>query len=126
MNLLIRAIDMAHAGQHPKPREQLEITLKVVESFDDICERALVLLSDLPATRGQPALRWYDELVNLMVQVAGLLGIKISTAGDRSEDPNATPFTVLVFEAERVLPEEAWSPSLKRLQHPSRKNSTQI
>jgi hypothetical protein len=137
VNLLIRAIDMAHAGQHPKPREQLEITLKVVESFDDICERALVLLSDLPATRGQPALRWYDELVNLMVQVAGLLGIKISTAGDRSEDPNATPFTVLVFEAERVLPEEAWSPtlaacakriesSLKRLQHPSRKNSTQI
>ena len=70
-----------------------------------------------------------------MVRVADLIGIKVSTAGDRSEDPYATPFTVLVFQAERVLPEEAWSPnlaacakriesSLKRLKRPLRKNST--
>jgi hypothetical protein len=37
----------------------------------------------------------YDELVSLMVQVAQLLGVKVSTAGDRSEDPYATPFTIL-------------------------------
>ena len=136
VNLLIRAIDLAHAGQHPRPREQLEIILKVVEGLENYCERALVLLSDLPAKRGQPALRWHDELVRLMVQVAELIGIKVSTAGDRSEDPYATPFTVLVFEAERVLPEEAWSPtlaacakridrSLKRLKRPLRQNSRQ-
>jgi len=73
--------------------------------------------------------------VSLTVQVAELLGIKVLTAGKRDEDPYATPFTVLVFEAERVLPEGAWSPnlaacakriesSLKRLQRPLRKNST--
>jgi hypothetical protein len=134
VSLLIRAIDVAHAGKHPKPREQLEVTLKVIEGLDDTCERALVLLSDLPAKRGQPALAWYDELVSLMVQVAGLLGVQVSTAGDRGEDPYATPFTLLVFEAERVLPEEAWSPtlpacarridrSLKRLKRPLRQNS---
>jgi hypothetical protein len=135
VTFLIRAIDLAHAGQHPRPRDQLEITLKVIEGLENYCERALVLLSDLPAKRGQPALTWYDELVHLMTQVAELLGIKISTAGDRSEDPYATPFTVLVFKAERVLPEAAWSPNLatcakrietsqKRLKRPLRKNST--
>ena len=84
----------------------------MIEGLENYCERALVLLSDLPAKRGQPALRWHEELVRLMVQVAELIGIKVLTGGDRSEDPNATPFTVLVFEAERVLPEEAWSPTL--------------
>ncbi len=135
VNLLIRAVDLGHGGKHPRPREQLETSLKVIEALEDTCERALVLLSDLPAKRGQPALGWYDELVSLMAHVAGLLGIKVSTAGDRAEDPYATPFTVLVFEAEQVLPEEARSPSqaacakrietsLKRLKRPLRKNST--
>ena len=135
VSLLIRAVDLGHGGQHPRPREQLETSLKVIEALEETCERALVLLSDLPARRGQPALGWYDQLVSLIAQVAELLGIKVSTAGDRSEDPYATPFTVLVFEAERVLPEEAWSPSqaacakrietsLKRLKRPLRKNST--
>ena len=120
----------------PGRGKQLETILKVIEGLENYCERALVLLSDLPAKRGQPALRWHEELVRLMVQVAELIGIKVSTGGDRSEDPYATPFTVLVFEAERVLPEEAWSPtlaacakriesSLKRLKRAPRKNSRQ-
>ena len=72
-----------------------------------------------------------------MVQVAEPLGIKVSTTGKRDEDPYATPFTVLVYEAERVLPEGAWSSNvaacakriesgLKRLQRPLRKTSTEI
>jgi hypothetical protein len=135
VSLLTRAIDLAHAGQHPRPREQLDISLKVVEALEDTCERALVLLSELPARRGRPSLGWHTELVSLMMKVAELLGIKVSTAGNRGEDPYATPFTVLVFEAERVLPDGAWSSnlaacakriesSLKRLQRPLRKNST--
>jgi hypothetical protein len=134
VNLLVHAVDLAHAGQHPRPREQLQISLKVIDGLEDTCERALVLLSELPARRGQPRLGWYDELVSLMLRVADFIGIKVSTAGDRSEDPYATPFTVLVFEAERVLQEEAWSPnlaacakridrSLKRLKGPVRQNS---
>ena len=135
VSLLIRAVDLGHGGKHPRPREQLETSLKVIEALEDSCERALVLLSELPAKRGQPALGWYDEFVSLMAHVAELLGIKVSTAGDRAEDPYATPFTVLVFEAERVLPEEAWSPSqaacakrietsLQRLKRPLRTNAT--
>ena len=31
VRFLRRAIDLAHAGQHPRPREQLEISLKVIE-----------------------------------------------------------------------------------------------
>jgi hypothetical protein len=134
ISLLIRAVDLGHGGTHPEPREQLEISLKVIEGLEETCERALVLLSHLPAKRGQPALGWYDELVSLMSRMAELLGIKISTAGDRTDDPYATPFTVLVFGAEQVLPEEARSESLagcarridrslKRLRSPVRQNS---
>jgi hypothetical protein len=135
VNLLIQAVSRAYGGQHPRPREQLEISLKVIEGLEDTCARALVLLSELPAKRGQPSFGWYDELVSLMVHIAQLMGIKVSTGGDRSEDPYATPFTVLVFEAERVLPEEAWSStlaacarridrSLKRLKRSTRQNSS--
>lgn len=134
VSLLIQAITLAHAGQHPRPRDQLEISLKMIEGLEKYCEQALALLSELPAKRGQPSLGWYDELVGLMMRIAQLIGIKVSTGGDRSEDPYATPFTVLVFEAERVLPEEAWSAtlaacarridrSLKRMKRPTRQNS---
>ena len=112
VTLLIHAVALAHAGQHPRPREQLETILKMIEGLENYCERAMVLLSELPAKSGRPALEWYDGLVRLMMRVAELIGIKVSTAGDRSDDPSATPFTVLVFEAERVLPEEAWSKTL--------------
>jgi hypothetical protein len=115
-----------------RPREQLDIILKVIDILENTCQRALGLLSELPARRGRPSLGWHIELVSLMVQVAERLDIKVSTAGKRDEDPYATPFTVLVFEAERVLPEAAWSPnlatcakrietSLKRLKRPVRK-----
>jgi hypothetical protein len=135
VSLLLRAPDPAHAGQYERSREELEANLRALEDVEARCEGALALLAELPAQRGQPRLRWYDELVDLMMQVAELIGVKVTTAGDRSEDPYATPFTVLVFEAERVLPEGAWSPnlaacakriesSLKRLQRPLRKNST--
>ncbi len=112
VGLLIRAIDLSHSGQHPRPREQLEIIHKILERFEHYCAQTLLLLTHLPAKKGQRGLRWYDEYTQLMTQVADLLGIKISTAGDRGEVPYATPFTVLAFTAERVLPEEAQSNTL--------------
>jgi hypothetical protein len=135
VSLLIHAVNVGHGGRHPHPREQLVTSLKVIEGLEETCERALVLLADLPAKRGQPALGWYDEFVSVMTQVAELLGMKVTTAGNRDEDAHSTPFTTLVFEAEQVLPEDAWSTnlancakrietSLKRLKRPTRKNST--
>src|SRR5215211_3980258 len=109
VGLLIRAIDLAHAGQHPRPREELETILKLMEGLEQYCWRALLITEEHPAKKGQRGHRWYTEHVKLMMQVANLLGVKVSTAGDRIEDDHATPFTVLVFEAERILPEEAWS-----------------
>jgi hypothetical protein len=134
VRLLVHAINLAHAGQHPRPREALETSLKALEGLEAYCVRALLLLEQLPAKRGQPRHSWYDEHVRLMVQVAERLGVLVTTAGDRTDDPYATPFTVLTFQAERVLPEEAWSAtlaacakridrSLKRLKPPLRQNS---
>ena len=134
VHLLAHAVNVAHGGQHPRPREPLETSLKVLEGLEEYCARALLLLEALPAKRGQPRHSWYDEHVRLMTQVAERLGIVVKTSGDRTDDPHATPFTVLTLQAERVLPEEAWSPtiaacakrvdrSLKRLKSPLRQNS---
>jgi hypothetical protein len=112
VSLLIHGVNLAHSGQHPRPREELETILKLMEGLEQYCWRALLILEEHPAKKGQRGLRWYTDHVKLMIRIADLLGMKVSTAGDRIEDAHATPFTVLVFEAERVLPEEAWSDSL--------------
>ena len=45
-----------------------------------------------------------------MTEAASRLGVKVTTAGNRhGDDPYATPFTVLVYSIEEVLPEEARS-----------------
>lgn len=45
-----------------------------------------------------------------MTDVAGRLGIRVTTGGDRrGEDRYATPFTVLVHQVEAALPEAARS-----------------
>lgn len=112
VGLLIRAVDLSYSDQHPRPREQLEIIQTVLERLERYCTQALLLMTHLPAKKGQRGLRWYDEYTLLMTQVADLLGVKVSTAGDRGEAAYATPFTVLAFTAEGVLPEEAQSNTL--------------
>jgi hypothetical protein len=69
-------------------------------------------LSRLPPTfsgrqkpRKGPAPRaWYSGFVRDLAEIAGGLGIDVTTGGDRSDDPHATPFTRLVFSAEKLLP----------------------
>jgi hypothetical protein len=111
LNLLRDAVDEAHKGRHPHPREVLETSLKIVEGLETYCERALVRVALAPAKRGRKANEWYDEFVILMSEVARRLGVKVTTAGNWNRDPHSTPFTVLVFETEKFLPEGARSPS---------------
>jgi len=93
-------------------REQVEVLLQAVEALYHYSEEARGLVSQMGARKGQRGLARYDAFVDLMIEAAALLGIRVSTAGDRIEDPYATPFTVLAHALERSLPEEARAKTL--------------
>jgi len=48
----------------------------------------------------------------LMVEIAGQLGLPVAPPWDPSDDQQATAFTVLVYDVERLLPRAAWSNTL--------------
>jgi hypothetical protein len=63
--------------------------------------------------RKGPAPRtWYPSLVCDLAKIAEGIGVKVTTAGNRTDDPHATPFTRFVFAVERLLPRKEQSPSL--------------
>jgi hypothetical protein len=71
------------------------------------------LLSAQQRPRKGPAPRtWYADFVRGLAKIAEGIGIKVTTAGDRTDDPHATPFTRFVFAVEKLLPREEQSPSL--------------
>jgi hypothetical protein len=93
-------------------RAQIETILRVNESLAGYCDYTQAILAQIPSKTGRRALGWYDGFVDLMVSVAGILDVPITTRGTGARDPEETPFTVLVFGVERFLPREAWSNSL--------------
>lgn len=125
ISYLEQVIAFGHECDVAAARLHIETLLKVAEGLEVHCERGLVLLSQIPSKKGQRGNSWYDDFVELMSELAGELGMKVSTAGDRSEDPSATPFTMMVFALEKVLPEGAQSNTLaacaKRIQRSLRK-----
>jgi hypothetical protein len=134
VNLLSKVASQTPGERSVRPFEALEARLTILEDLEKDCERALSLVRQTLAKEGRRGPEWTDAYIQLMAQVAERLGIPVTTAGDRADDPYATPFTVLVYQIERVLPEEAWSPtiaacakrierSLKRLKKPVRHNS---
>jgi len=121
VNFLVQTIGLVHRGALDQPRQQLETILEAVEHLEGYCEQALAVLSHIPGKKGQRGLAWYDAFVELMIEAADLLSLKVTTGGDRSsEDQYATPFTVLVAGVEAALPEGAASNTLaacvKRIQ----------
>ena len=128
VSFLQKVIDFRSGEKSENPRkEYLQPISLLVKQLDDYCVQALLMLEGIPAKKGRREGTWYDVLVDLMIEVAGILGIKVATGGDRIENPNATPFTVLTFAIEKALPTEARSPSLaacaKRIDRSLRRRS---
>jgi hypothetical protein len=77
-------------------------------------------IKEMRDKKGRRALEWYAGFAEVVVRAGRALGIAITTAGDRGDDPHATPFTVLAYALEKSLPKGARSKSLaacnKRLQ----------
>jgi hypothetical protein len=79
-------------------------------------ERALSEVPDplfVEQRRKGPAPRaWYSDFVRYCAKIAQGCGVDVTTQGDRTNDPHATPFTRFVFGVERLLPREDQSASL--------------
>ena len=71
-----------------------------------------VVLEQQRPRKGPAPRTWYADFVRDLAKIAEGIGIKVTTAGDRSGDPHATPFTRFAFAAEKLLPLEEQSPSL--------------
>jgi hypothetical protein len=64
------------------------------------------------ARKGPNPRRWYSHFVRELAELAESIGIDVRTAGNRADDPAATPFTRFAFMCEKLMPEEDQSPSL--------------
>jgi hypothetical protein len=64
------------------------------------------------ARKGPAPRAWYSLLVRDLANIAWEIRIDVTTAGDRADDPAATPFTRFAFAVEKLLPDGERSPSL--------------
>ena len=90
--------------------EELQATIDQLELICAYFEAVLVGFEHIPAKRGQRGLRWYDHFVESLIEVAGVLGILVSTDA-RGLVQDGTVFTAFVFALEKLLPPRARSPS---------------
>jgi hypothetical protein len=83
----------------------------------DTLEKAL---SCVPATfsghrkpmKGPVPRAWYSGFVRDLAEIAQRWGVDVTTGGDWSKNPHATPFTLFVFAVESLLPPGEGSDSL--------------
>ncbi|MGO4574105.1 hypothetical protein [Microvirga sp. 2TAF3] len=113
INILAMTKALGRQGILPRDtRRELETGLHVIEAMHATVEQALVVVTMSSSRKGRRQSDWKAELFDLMASVAGHLGIEVTTAGSREANPYSTPFTELVFEIERFLPEGMHSESL--------------
>jgi hypothetical protein len=92
---------------------QVRDTLIALNELEQALSRIPVGFSGQQKPRKGPTPRvWYSFFVVDLAEIAGGIGIDVTTAGDRVDDPAATPFTRFVFAVEKLLPPGEGSPSL--------------
>jgi len=89
---------------------ELQATIDQLELISEYFEAVLIGFEHIPAKRGQRGLRWYDHFVESVIEVAGVLGVSVSTDA-RGLAQEVTVFTAFVFALETLLPTSARSPS---------------
>jgi hypothetical protein len=79
--------------------------LVVLNKLERILSRSPAAFSGQQKPRKGPAPRaWYSGFVRDLELIAHGIGIEVTTEGDRSKNPHATPFTRFVFAVEKRLP----------------------
>jgi hypothetical protein len=112
-SFLIRVVSAAHPEATASEAFAIaEGLVTALESLEFYCDLGLQVLQHLPARKGRPKLGWFDQYLELMTEIAGHLGIEVRTMGKLESDPQATPFTVLVYGFETLLAQEVRSDTL--------------
>jgi hypothetical protein len=75
-----------------------------VTRLRDACSKAIARVENAKDRTGRPPTNWYRRWVDFMVWMAKQLDIKVTTQGDRSDNPADTPFVRMVFDFEKLLP----------------------
>ena len=85
--------------------DEVSDALVAVNKLERTLSRLPAAFSGRQKPRKGPAPRaWYSGFVRDLAEIAEGLGIDVTTGGDRSDDPHATPFTRFVFAVEKLLP----------------------
>jgi hypothetical protein len=93
--------------------DEVRPILAAVDRLERSLSRVPPAFSVQQRPRKGPAPRaWYSGFVRDLAKIANRLGIKVTTAGDRTDDPYATPFTRFAFAVEKLLPRKGQSSSL--------------
>lgn len=98
---------------HDIPIEEVDRTLETtvagLEVVARYCDALLPGVRGASSKQGQRGLGWYYDYVGIMLEVASQLGINPTTDARGSKVADFTPFTMLVFECEKIFPREGWS-----------------
>jgi hypothetical protein len=95
--------------QFHETNHDVEALADSLEKIINYCEAILPGMEGLRAKRGQRGLGWYDDYVEVMIKVAGYLGIAPTTDARGSKVADVTPFTMLVYEIEKIFPSKGHS-----------------
>jgi hypothetical protein len=93
--------------------DEMRAALAAVDRLErDLSRLPEVLSGQQKARKGPTARAWYSGFIRDVAKIAEGIGIDVTTGGDRSENPHATPFTRFVFAVEKLLPDGERSQTL--------------
>ena len=86
--------------------DEVRSALAAVDRLERDLSRLPEAFSGQQKARQGPAARaWYSGFIRDLAEIAEGIGIDLTTGGDRSKNPHATPFTYFVFAVEKLLPD---------------------
>jgi hypothetical protein len=83
-----------------------------VNELEQALSRVPFLEQEQAPRKGPVRRAWYSDFVSDLAKIADGIGVNVTTAGDRTDDPHGTPFTRFVFAVEKLLPRKEQSASL--------------
>jgi hypothetical protein len=85
--------------------DEVRAALVLISSVERDLSRIPAVFSGRQKRRmGRATRPWYSGFIRDLAEIAEGFGIAVTTGGDRSDDPHATPFTRFVFAVEKLLP----------------------
>jgi hypothetical protein len=93
--------------------DEMRAALAALDRLErDLSQLPVILSGQQKAQKALAARAWYSGFISDLDKIAKGIGIEVTTGGDRSKNPHATPFTCFVFAVEKLLPDGEGSKTL--------------